>query len=145
MLDIEIIKMAFTWTLVSLAIQGQHFFDGYTYNTIWLTAVTPFILWFMNGSSYLNVQFWFIFVAAIFTGALTFMFSLVRPQLAGGLREYGKDKKNTGRIIGLHSGMFLFVLLVLGHLSVNPFAPARVVQYINNAGNNVGNSLLSNA
>jgi hypothetical protein len=72
-------------------------------------------------------------MVCLFTGALTFAFSLVNPDLADGLKNFGKNKKNTAKVIGLFSGMFMFCLLMAGYVSSDPFVKETVEVVYNNS------------
>jgi len=135
MLDIEIIKMAFTWVFMYMSILAQNFSDGYGFNSFWMFAVIPFLLRFMNGSGLLHVKWAFLLAIVVLSGALAFAFSLTNPQLQNGLKEYGRNKRNTVRFTFLYMGFLLFSLLFLGYFwRDGPFADPRVVMNVENLG-----------
>lgn len=134
-MDMNIVKMALTWSLVMLAFLAQNVAGGYAFNTIWITFVIPMMLRGLLTSGinmFLNVEWSFLFLVCLFTGALTFTFSLVNPDLADGLKNFGDNKKNTGKVVGLYCGMFLFVLLLAGYISSDPFTKETVEVVYNN-------------
>ena len=136
-MDMNIVKMAFTWTFVMFSILAQNITDGFAFNTIWMAFAIPMFLRFvLSGeiNKYLNVEWSFLFMVCLFAGALTFAFSLVNPDLADGLKNFGQNKTNTAKVIGLYCGMFLFVLLLAGYISSDPFVKESVeVVYNNNS------------
>jgi hypothetical protein len=71
-------------------------------------------------------------MVCLFTGALTFAFSLVNPDLTDGLKNFGKNSKNTSKVLALFSGMFLFCLLLAGYISSDPFVKEAVEVVYNN-------------
>jgi hypothetical protein len=134
-MDMNIVKMAVTWTFVMFTILAQNVRDGFAFNTIWMAFAIPMFLRFvLSGeiNKFLNVEWSFLFMVCLFTGALTFAFSLVNPDLADGLKNFGKNKKNTGKIISLYCGMFLFCLLLAGYISSDPFVKEAVEVVYNN-------------
>lgn len=142
MVDIEIIKMAFTWVAFYLALLFQNLGDGYAYKSIWLFGLIPLILRFMNGSGYLHVKWMFLLAVIIMAGMLTFAFSLTNPDLKMGLKDYGKEKKSSVKFTALFMGFFLFSLLFLGNFwRDGPFADTRVVTANNMMGGNNNISL----
>jgi len=135
-MDMNIVKMAVTWTFVMFTILAQNVRDGFAFNTIWMAFAIPMFLRFvLSGeiNKFLNVEWSFLIMVCLFTGALTFAFSLVNPDLADGLKNFGKNKKNTGKIIALYCGMFLFVLLFSGYISSDPFVKESVEVVYNNS------------
>lgn len=114
--------MALTWTLVYLTILAQHFADGYVYNSVWMAGAVPLLLRLLIGQnpSYLNVTWSFLFGVVILTGGLFGSFMNVTPELSKGVKEFGRDKKNTIKASMLFLGFFFFSLLLLGTMT-NPF------------------------
>ena len=99
-MDMNIVKMAVTWTFVMFTILAQNVRDGFAFNTIWMAFAIPMFLRFvLSGeiNKFLNVEWSFLIMVCLFTGALTFAFSLVNPDLADGLKNFGKNKKNTAK------------------------------------------------
>ena len=135
-MDMNIVKMAVTWTFVMFTILAQNVRDGFAFNTIWMAFAIPMFLRFvLSGeiNKFLNVEWSFLIMVCLFTGALTFAFSLVNPDLADGLKNFGKNKKNTAKVIGLFSGMFMFCLLMAGYVSSDPFVKETVEVVYNNS------------
>jgi predicted PurR-regulated permease PerM len=134
-MDMNIVMMAFTWTFMVVAMLAQNLSHGYTFNTIWMAFAIPMILRFILTSTlnqFLNVEWSFLFMVCLFTGVLTFAFSLVNPDLTDGLKNFGKNSKNTTKVLALFSGMFLFCLLLAGYISSDPFVKEAVEVVYNN-------------
>ena len=134
-MDMNIVMMAFTWTFMVVAMLAQNLSHGYAFNTIWMAFAIPMILRFILTSTlnqFLNVEWSFLFLVCLFTGVLTFAFSLVNPDLTDGLKNFGKNSKNTAKVLALFSGMFLFSLLLAGYISSDPFVKEAVEVVYNN-------------
>src|SRR6056300_1272298 len=125
--EFGVFRMALTWTLVYLTILAQHFADGYAYNTLWMAGAVPLLLRLLVGHNpnYFVVNWSFLIAVILLAGGLFGAFMNVTPQLSRGVKEIGRDKKNTIKASMLFLGLFFFSLLMIGMLT-NPFSQGNV-------------------
>ena len=117
-MDLTIPKMAFTWAMVIFLILAQHMADGLIFNVTYLTVILPMVLRaIIINFPALAIDWSFLVYSTIMTAGLLLSFTRINESLKNGIKEYGRNKKDTTKVTFLYIGLFAFSLLSLGYFT----------------------------
>ena len=117
-MDLTIPKMAFTWAMVIFLILAQHMADGLIFNVTYLTVILPMVLRaIIINFPALAIDWSFLVYSTIMTAGLLLSFTRINESLKNGIKDYGRNKKDTTKVTFLYIGLFAFSLLSLGYFT----------------------------